>query len=124
MAFLALAFADNAFKDWGIKKPEELFCLTVPDFKESLAIQWKPACYAGLGFGGRTEVPKIRYYTQHVVCVLYITTAHSISAIYSAKRVCCSILLMKCILVSVLYLFIVDSQQILLQQILPSFLPP
>ena len=39
MALLALALADNAFKDSGIKMPENLFSLTVPDFKGSLAIQ-------------------------------------------------------------------------------------
>ena len=38
MGLLALAFAGNAFKDSKIRKLEEIFSLTVPDFKESLAI--------------------------------------------------------------------------------------
>ena len=59
MAFLALAFADNAFKDSGIKEPEELFCLTVPDFKESLAIQWKPECM---------DTPVFRRQVNGVIC--------------------------------------------------------
>ena len=42
MVFLALAFADNALKGFGIEKPEDLFSLEIPHFKESLAIQWKP----------------------------------------------------------------------------------
>ena len=42
MSLLALAFADNAFKEMGIEKPEDLFSLEIPHFKESLAIQWKP----------------------------------------------------------------------------------
>ena len=44
MGLLALAFADNAFKDSEIEKPEELFSFTVPDFKELLDIQWRPEC--------------------------------------------------------------------------------
>ena len=44
MNLLALAFADNAFKKSGIEKPEDLFSLEIPHFKESLAIQWKPGC--------------------------------------------------------------------------------
>ena len=42
MVFLALAFADNALKGFGIEKPEDLFSLEIPHFKESLAIQWRP----------------------------------------------------------------------------------
>ena len=41
---LALAFVDNAFKESGIKKPEDLFSLEIPHFKESLTIQWRPGC--------------------------------------------------------------------------------
>ena len=41
MGLLALAFADNAFKELGIEKPEDLFSLEIPHFKESLAIQWR-----------------------------------------------------------------------------------
>ncbi|KAH8145064.1 uncharacterized protein LAJ45_10975 [Morchella importuna] len=41
MNFLALAFADNAFMEGGIKKPEDLFALEIPDFKETLSINWK-----------------------------------------------------------------------------------
>ena len=37
MGLLALAFADNVFKVSGIEKPEDLFSLTIPHFKESLA---------------------------------------------------------------------------------------
>ena len=42
--FLALAFADNAFRRPGISKPEDLFSFTIPHFKESLTIQWRPEC--------------------------------------------------------------------------------
>ena len=42
MGLLALAFADNAFKESGIEKLEDLFLLKIPHFKESLAIQWRP----------------------------------------------------------------------------------
>ena len=42
MGLLALAFADNVFKVSGIEKPEDLFSLTIPHFKESLAFQWSP----------------------------------------------------------------------------------
>ena len=42
MGLLALAFADNAFKESGIEKPEDLFSLEIPHFKKSLAIQWRP----------------------------------------------------------------------------------
>jgi integrase len=44
MNLLALAFADGAFKEDGIKTPEDLFKLEIPHFKEVLAIQWKPEC--------------------------------------------------------------------------------
>ena len=37
MGLLALAFADNAPRDSGIKKPEDIFSPTVLDFKEPLA---------------------------------------------------------------------------------------
>lgn len=42
MNLLALAFSDNAFKEGGIQKPEDLYSLEIPSFKESLSIQWKP----------------------------------------------------------------------------------
>lgn len=42
MNLLALAFADSAFKEGGIRKPEDLYGLEIPDFKESLSVQWKP----------------------------------------------------------------------------------
>ena len=42
MGLLALAFADNAFKESGIQKPEGLFSLKIPHFKKSLAIQSRP----------------------------------------------------------------------------------
>jgi hypothetical protein len=42
MSLLALAFADNAFKEEGIQCPEDLYTLEIPHFKETLAIQWKP----------------------------------------------------------------------------------
>ena len=41
IGLLALAFVDNAFKESGIKKPEDLFSLEIPHFKEPLAIQWR-----------------------------------------------------------------------------------
>ncbi|RPA90956.1 hypothetical protein L873DRAFT_360229 [Choiromyces venosus 120613-1] len=41
MNFLALAFADNAFMEGGIRKPEDLYSLEIPSFKEALSIQWK-----------------------------------------------------------------------------------
>ena len=44
MNLFALAFADNAFKESCIKKPEDLFSFEIPHFKESLAIQWRPGC--------------------------------------------------------------------------------
>ena len=44
MSLWALAFADNAFKEMGIEKPEGLFSLEIPHFKESPAIQWKLGC--------------------------------------------------------------------------------
>ena len=42
VSLLALATADNAFKEDGIQRPEDLFTLEIPHFKEALAIQWKP----------------------------------------------------------------------------------
>jgi hypothetical protein len=39
---LALAFADNAFKEKGITRPEDIFNLNIPNFKETLSIHWKP----------------------------------------------------------------------------------
>ena len=59
MGLLALAFADNALKDSGIKKPEDIFSLTVPDFKESLAIQWRPECM---------EIPVFRRQVNGAIC--------------------------------------------------------
>ena len=44
MGLLALAFADNAFKISGIEKPEDIFSLTIPHFKETLAFQWSLDC--------------------------------------------------------------------------------
>ena len=42
MGLLALAFADNALKESGIEKLEDLFLLKIPHFKESLAVRWGP----------------------------------------------------------------------------------
>lgn len=39
---LALAFADNAFKEDGITKPEDIHSFEIPHYKEPLSIQWKP----------------------------------------------------------------------------------
>ena len=44
MGLLALAIADNPFKESGIEKPEDLFSLTISHFKESLAFQWSLEC--------------------------------------------------------------------------------
>ena len=49
MSRLAPAFADSAFKGTGIEKPEGLFSLEIPHFKEPLAIQWKPGCSSQSG---------------------------------------------------------------------------
>ena len=54
MGLLALAFEDNAFKDSGIKKPEEIFSLTVPDFKEF------PTCVLAIR-GGRQMAFRILF---------------------------------------------------------------
>ena len=59
MNLLALAFADSAFKESGIKKPEDLFSLEIPHFKESLAIQWKPECL---------ETPTFRRQVNDTIC--------------------------------------------------------
>ena len=59
MNLLALAFADSAFKESGIKKPEDLFSLEIPHFKESLAIQWKP---------GHLETPIFRRQVNDTIC--------------------------------------------------------
>ena len=42
MSLFALAFADSAFKEGGIQRPEDLYTLETPHFKEMLGIQWKP----------------------------------------------------------------------------------
>ena len=42
MSLLALAFADNAFKEEGIQCPVDLYTIEIPHFKETLGIQWKP----------------------------------------------------------------------------------
>ena len=34
MRLFALAFADNAFKELGIKEPEDLFSLEIPFFRD------------------------------------------------------------------------------------------
>jgi Protein of unknown function (DUF3435) len=38
--FLALAFADNAFRD--VSTPEELFSLRIPEGEDLLPLPWKP----------------------------------------------------------------------------------
>ena len=38
---LALAFADNAFASDDIKSAEDIYKLTVPEFKESIHLKWK-----------------------------------------------------------------------------------
>ena len=59
MCLLALAFADNAFKVSGIERPEDLFSLTIPHFKESLAVQWRPECM---------ETPIFRRQVNGAIC--------------------------------------------------------
>ena len=59
MNLLALAFADNAFKELGIEKPEDLFSLEIPHFKESLSIQWKSECL---------ETPIFRRQVKDTIC--------------------------------------------------------
>jgi len=39
---LALAFADRAFKEEGIWKPEDIDSLVIPDYKERLVLDWRP----------------------------------------------------------------------------------
>ena len=55
MSLSALAFANNAFMEMGIEKPEDLFSLEIPHFKESLAIQWKPGCLKNTYFSSPSE---------------------------------------------------------------------
>ena len=55
----ALALADNAFRDSAIRKPKELFSLTIPDFKEPLAIRRKPE---------RMETPDFRRQANAAMC--------------------------------------------------------
>ena len=59
MSLLALAFADNAFNESGIKKPEDPFSLEIPHFKESLTIQWRPGCL---------ETPIFRRQVNGTIC--------------------------------------------------------
>ena len=59
MGLRALAFADNAFRAPGIEKPEDLFSLTIPRFKESPAFQWSPECM---------ETPIFRRQVNGVIC--------------------------------------------------------
>ncbi|KAF8534000.1 hypothetical protein BDD12DRAFT_897299 [Trichophaea hybrida] len=59
MNLLALAFADNAFKEEGIQRPEDLYNLEIPHFKESLVIQWKPEC---------RETPVFRRHVDGDIC--------------------------------------------------------
>ena len=39
---LALAFADSAFKEEGIQRPEDLYTFEILLFRETLGTQWKP----------------------------------------------------------------------------------
>lgn len=39
--FLALAFADGAFRDEGIRTPEDLRAIRIPAFKETLEVKWR-----------------------------------------------------------------------------------
>ena len=39
---LALAFADSAFKEEGIQRPEDLYTFEILHFRETLGTQWKP----------------------------------------------------------------------------------
>ena len=41
MNLLGLAFADGAFKEEGIRSPEDLYKLGVPDYKGALRIGWR-----------------------------------------------------------------------------------
>ena len=59
MDLLALAFADNAFKESGIEKPQGLFSLEIPHFKEPLTIQCKPECL---------ETPVFRRQVNNTIC--------------------------------------------------------
>ena len=59
MSLLALAFADNVFKEMDIEQPEDLFSLEISHFKESLAIQWKP---------GYLETPIFRRQVNDTIC--------------------------------------------------------
>ena len=59
MDLRVLAFADNAFRAPEIEMAEDLFSLTIPRFKESLAFQWSPECM---------ETPIFRRQVNGVIC--------------------------------------------------------
>ena len=39
---LALAFTGRAFREGGIRKPEDIDSLVIPDYKERLVLDWRP----------------------------------------------------------------------------------
>ena len=79
MALLSLAFADNAFKD---SKPEEHFSLTVPDFKEPLAIRWRSGC---------PETPVFFRRVNGVICHSTPMGIYGFQALSKASRLSCRV---------------------------------
>jgi hypothetical protein len=55
---LALAFADNAFKEEGITRPEDIYNIQIPIFRETLSIQWKPEILETPVFQDATRKPE------------------------------------------------------------------
>jgi hypothetical protein len=55
---LALAFADNAFKEEGITRPEDIYNIQIPIFRETLSIQWKSEILETPVFQDATRKPE------------------------------------------------------------------